>query len=164
MENYIEQTVDALFTFRDIAQHLNKIGNTLVNEVDKINTHRDSVPRQEWFENHISTLWKSPIFHYNIRYKALCRYMVFGLPFVSTDENVPIYESNPRPYDVARVLVATARSRTNAPPPLQGVRPSPEILHRIECGWETSWEKLPDQYLPPDLDLFQLLAVSHGLL
>ena len=162
MENYIKQIINPPFTSRDIAQHLNYIGNTLVNEVAKINTHQDSVPRQEWFENHISAVWRSPIPYYNFRYKELCRYMVFGLPFVSAEENVPVYESNPRPYDVARVLIATARSRTNAPPTLQGVRPAPEILHRIEYGWEASWETLPGQYLLPDLDLFQLLAVSDG--
>ena len=88
--------------------------------------------------------------------------MVFGLPFVSAAEKVPVYESNPRPYDVVRVLLASARSRTNAPPTLQGVRPPREILHRIEQGWEINWESLPGQYLFPDLDLFQLLAVSPG--
>jgi len=75
---------------------------------------------------------------------------------------VPVYESNPRPYDVGRVLVASARSRTNAAPTLQVVRPPREILHKIERGWETTWEVLPNQYLVSDLDLFQLLVVSVG--
>jgi hypothetical protein len=160
--SYIEQTINALFTSRDIAQHLNTFGNTLVHEVAKINTHRDLVPRQEWFENHISAVWTSPIAYYNLRYNEPCRYMVFGLPFVSANEEVPVYWSNPRPYAVARVLIASARSRTNATPTLQGVRPPPEILHKIEHGWETSWKTLPHQYLLPDLDLFRLLAVSDG--
>lgn len=157
----IGQAVNIPFISRDVAQHLNTFGNTLVNEVAKISTHLDSIPRQEWFENHISTVWISPIVYHNIRYDEPCRYMIFGLPFVSADEKVPVYRSNPRPYEVARVLIASAR-RANAPPTLHGVRPSPEILHRIEHGWDTSWETLPSQYLFPDLDLFRLLAVSDG--
>lgn len=86
--------------------------------------------------------------------------MIFGLPFASDDEKIPVYEFNPRPYDVVRVLLMSARGRTNAPPTLQGVRPPREILHRIEQAWEPTWESLPNQYLFPDIDLFQLLAVS----
>ena len=130
--------------------------------MDKINTHLDSIPRQEWFENHISTIWVSPIAYHNLRYNEPCRYMVFGLPFVSANEKVPVYRFNPRPYDVARVLIASARKKTNAPPTLQGHRPTPGILHGIEQGWDTNWEIIPSQYLIPDLDLFRLLAVSDG--
>lgn len=86
--------------------------------------------------------------------------MVFGLPFASADEKIPIYEFNPRPYDVVRVLLTSVRGRTSSPPTLQAVRPPGEILHRLEQGWEFNWECLPSQHLFPDVDLFQLLAVS----
>jgi hypothetical protein len=160
MANYIEHTADTLFTSRDMAHHLNNVGATLIHNVVNINAHRDSVPRQEWFENHISDVWISPITYYNFRYGASCQYMVFGLPFALSDEIVPVYRSNPRPYDVARVLLASVRGRPNAPPNLQGVRPPREILHKIEQDWEPNWETLPSKYDSPELDLFQLLAVS----
>ena len=89
--------------------------------------------------------------------------MVFGLPFPSAGEKVSVYEFNPRPYDVALALLETAlSSKTNAPPTSKEVRLAPEVLHRIEQGWELDWKSLPSLYISTHEDLFRLLAVSPG--